>query len=137
VLFWWAVIFGYSNMETWHLVNFLSLFFYAILLYLQAALILPSNLEPGMDLEAHFFSIRKWFFFIGVLLPIAELNDSLTHGLDNLFGLGFYYLFMQISGIILALIAMLTKNRIFHGVLCLVYLGTMVSWVFIQYRSIG
>ena len=137
VMFWWTVVFGYSALESWSFINFTSLLIYAILLYLQAVLIIPSKLEPGMDLEAHFFSIRKWFFTIGVLLPLIELQDSLMHGFDNLLRLGFLYILMQASAIVSAVIARRTNNKIFHGIICLVYLISMVSWVLTQFWSIG
>lgn len=137
VMFWWAVIFSYSALESWRFINFASLFFYAILLYLQAALIIPSKLEPGKDLEAHFFSIHKWFFFICALIPLVELLDTLMHGFDNLLKYGFLYIFMQTSGIAFSVIAMRTKSRIFHGIWCLVYLVSIVSWVLTRFWSIG
>jgi len=137
VMFWWTVVFGYSGLESWHFINFTSLLIYAILLYLQAVLIIPSKLVPGMDLEAHFFSIRKWFFSIAVLIPLIELQDTFSHGFDNLLGLGFLYIFMQATAIVLALIARRTNNRIFHGIICIGYLISMVSWVLTRFWSIG
>lgn len=137
VMFWWAIIFSYSELKSWQFINFANLFFYAILLYLQAALIIPSKLESGADLEAHFFSIRKWFFSIGALIPLIELLDTLMHGLDNLLEYGFIYIFMQATGFAFAVIAMFTKNKIFHGIWCLVYLASIVTWVVTRFWSIG
>lgn len=137
VMFWWAVIFSYSALESWRFINFASLFFYAILLYLQAALIIPSKLEPDMDFEAHFYSIRSWFFSIAGLIHLVELLDTLMHGLDNLLEFGFLYIFMHVTGMVFAVIAMRTKSRVFHGIICLVYLISMVSWVLIRFWSIS
>jgi hypothetical protein len=137
VVFWWVVVFSYSHLETWLFVNFAHLILYSVLLYLQAVLIIPSNLEPGTDLEAHFFSVRPWFFFIGVLIPLMELTDSLMHGLSNLLGFGPVYILMQSSGIVLSAVAMRTANRTFHAVICLGYLGSMVAWTATRFWSIS
>jgi len=135
--FWWAVVFSYSELESWQFINFASLFFYAILLYLQAALIIPSKLEPGADLETHFFSVRKWFFSIGALLPLIDLLDTLMNGVDNLLEYGFNYIFMQAAGFVFAVIAILTKNKIFHTIWCLIYLLSIISWVITRYWTLG
>ena len=137
VVFWWAVIFGYSGNETWQLHNFAILLLYAILLYLQAALISPSKLEPDMDFEAHFYSTSKWFFSIGVLIHLTELIDTLSHGIDNLLAWGGLYIFQHTIGIVFAVIASRTKNRIFHSIWCLVFLVSIVTWLVTQFWSIS
>lgn len=137
VIFWWGVVFGYSKVESWQFMNFANLFFYAVLLYLQAALIIPSKLEPGADIETHFFSIRKWFFSIGALIPLIELLDTLMHGIDALLSWGFSYIFMQVAGIVWALIAIFTKNKVFHAIWCLVFLVTEVYWISTRFGTIG
>lgn len=52
--------------------------FISVLLFLQAVLITPTDLEKAPDLEAHFFSVRPWFFSLGVLVTVAELGDTAT-----------------------------------------------------------
>jgi hypothetical protein len=137
VIFWWVVVFSYAPLERFLFVNFLTLFLYAVLLYLQAALILPGNLEPGTDLGAHFFTIRPWFFFLGAIIPLLELTDSLMHGVQNLLNLGWIYIVIQVSAIPLSLIAMRTTNRIYHETWCIMYLCTMASWAVFGWWSIG
>ena len=134
--FWWVVVFNYAGLETWLFINFAHLFSYAVLLYLQAVLILPSTLEPGMDLEAHFFSVRPWFFFFGVAVFLFDLLDTLMHGVENLLGIGLAYYLMMGSGILGAVIAMRTSNRRFHGAWCLAYLVGMISWTLGRFWSI-
>ena len=76
VLYWWGVVFTYSSTDTFLLVNFLILLFYATLLYIQASLIIPGRIEEQTDLKEYFFSIRPWFFYIGASIPVLELASE-------------------------------------------------------------
>ena len=137
VIFWWIVVFSYQNHDRWLFVNFVHLLLYATLLYLQAVLIIPRAMEPGTNLEEHFFKVRPWFFGIGALLSLVELVDSLMHGLDNLLSFGPMYLMMHVGGVGFSLVAARTTSRRFHAAWCLVAFVTMLSWTVSRFWSIG
>jgi len=137
VVFWWVVVFNHSSREHWIFLNFLHLFFYSTLIYLQAVLIIPRDLEEGTDLASHFFSVRPWFFGIGALLPIAEIGDTLMHGFGNLLSFGPAYILIQLTALVLNVIAATTDNRRFHAVFCIGYFLVMVSWTMSRFWTIG
>ena len=137
VVFWWVVVFNHSSREHWVFLNFLLLLLYSTLIFLQAALILPRDLEEGTDLASHFFSVRPWFFGIGALLPLVELGDSLTHGLENVLSFGPAYILLQLSGLVLNVVAARTDNRRFHAIWCIVYSLGMASWTVSRFWTIG
>jgi hypothetical protein len=137
VVFWWVVVFSYSRHDPWVFLNFLHLFLYSTLLFLQAVLIIPRDLEEGTDLAAHFFTVRPWFFGIGAIIPIVETGDSLMHGLENLLSFGPAYILMQLSALVLNLVAATTDNRRFHAVFCIGYFLVMGSWTVSRFWTIG
>ena len=96
--------------------NVALLLVYAGLHFLLAVLILPTDLEKGADLEAHFFEVRPWFFTLLALATVAEFGDTLLHGgLDRVIGLGPPYWVILISGVTLSLLGARTANRRFHA----------------------
>ncbi|MFG1691515.1 hypothetical protein ACGF5M_05115 [Gemmatimonadota bacterium] len=138
VAFWWATLFSHVDQETWLFPNFALLLGYSVLLFLQAVLILPTDLAEGADLEAHFFEVRPWFFTLSALTAVAEFGDTFLHGgLGRVLEFGPYYLFIIISGVTLGAVGALTTNRRFHEVLCLAFFLSMTSWMIIRFWAIG
>lgn len=130
VVYWWSVLFSHVDEATWLFPNFALLLAYSILLFLQAVLILPTDLEEGADLEAHFFEVRPWFFTLLALMTVAEVGDTFLHGgFERVFGLGPFYLFCMIAALILSVIGAVTENRRYHEILCLWFFLSVISWV--------
>lgn len=122
VLFWWGMVFSYSNAESILLLNLINLLFYTILLFLQAVLIIPGKIEKCTDLQTHYFTIRPWFFLIGALIPVTDLFDCLIHGIETLLSFGLFYIISQVASIAGNIAAAITRNRLYHAIWCIVYL---------------
>ena len=137
VVFWWIVVFSYSSHEPWLFLDFVNLFLYSILLYLQAVLIIPGDLEKGTDLEAHFYSVRPWFFAIGALVPVVDVVDTLRHGLDTFLGFGPAYGLLMGSSLVLNLVAARTGNRRYHAGWSVLFLVGMLHWTATRFWTIG
>ena len=108
---WWAM-FGYRNRHAWTFLQFGVLLLETIILYLLAALALPTPLgEETVDLRANYFRHARWFFgsFVTVLLVSLMKNVMMTGSLQGPLDLGFHLFW--IAG---ATIAAVTCNDLFH-----------------------
>lgn len=133
VLFWWATVRSYSGHSEWLYIDFLSLIFYSIILYLVAVLIVPGEIREGTDLEAHFYSVRPWFFsFVAVGLA-ADGLDTLKNGVETFLSFGPQYVIFLVVGIGGNLVAARTSNRRFHGAWALWSFFWCVLWGFSQF----
>ena len=138
VIFWWATLFGHADRETWLFPNFAVLLLYAVFLFLASVLIIPSDFEEGIDLEAHFFEVRPWFFTILAFVALAEFADTLLHGgFERVFGFGTYYVLLMASSLLFCIIGATTANRRFHAVGALVFFFAMTGWMVVGFWSIG
>ena len=138
VVFWWATLFSHADVELWLFPNFALLLAYSVLLFLLAVLILPTDLAEGVDLEAHFFEVRPWFFTLLALATVAEFGDTLLHGgLERVVGLGPPYWIILLSGGILSAIGARSANRRFHGFYCLAVLLGLTRWMITRFWAIG
>ncbi|UXN75472.1 hypothetical protein N8D56_12390 [Devosia sp. A8/3-2] len=61
VLFWWWE-FALFQINNWSFGLFFFLIFYAITLFLLAALLFPDNITEYAGYEDFFLKRRKWFF---------------------------------------------------------------------------
>src|SRR5882762_3120577 len=58
---WWAM-FGYRNRHAWTFLQFAVLLLETIILYLLAALALPTAFGEPVDLRINYFRHASWFF---------------------------------------------------------------------------
>ena len=138
VSFWWATVFSHADRVTWYFPNFIVLLVYAVLGYLCAVLIVPSDLERSRDLEAHFFEVRPWFFAIASFIPPLELTDTLLHGgMDRVIGLGPLYSAILAVSETCCVIGARTANRSFHGAWASTFFLGMSTWMVTGFWSIG
>jgi len=138
VVFWWATLFSHAENDVWPFLNFLLLLVYSILIFLEAVLILPTDLEEGADLEVHFFEVRPWFFSLLALTSVAELFDTLLHGgWARVVGFGPYYMGIILCGVVINSIAARTDNRRYHGVVAIGFFLSMVGWILVGFPEIG
>jgi hypothetical protein len=137
VVFWWATLSSHATIPVWPFLNFANLLLYAVFLYLQAVLIIPSKIEEGTNLEAHFFAVRPWFFTFGAVVASAEVCDTLLHGgWERVLGFGPFYLAITFGGILLNAVGVLTADRRFHAAFCLAYFLGMAGWMLIGFSTV-
>ena len=110
---WWAM-FGYRNRHAWTFLQFAVLLLETILLYLLAALALPTaSTEESLDLRQNYFRHSRWFFgaFVAVLVVSLLKDVVFTGSFTTRFNLAF-----QLCWIAGGLAAMATRNDLFHKV---------------------
>jgi len=76
---WW-VMFGLRAHEGWTFGAFLMVLLQPLVLYLLAALVLPTDFGGGspIDLRVHYERHAPWFFGIGVLLLVQSVARDLV-----------------------------------------------------------
>jgi len=78
---WW-VIFRYRNRHAWTFLQFAALLLETIILYLLAALALPSAFGEGVGgLHANYFRHARWFFgSLVAVLVVSLLKTAIING---------------------------------------------------------
>jgi hypothetical protein len=138
VVFWWATLGGQMDLNVWSFPSFALLLLYAVLLYVLAALIVPTELVEGADLGAHFAAVRPWFFAVAALTALAELGDTLLRGgFERVRAFGPLYSTLIVMCVVLGGTGAFIKNRRFQQLLPVVFFGFMMAWVFSQFWTLG
>ncbi|TRW17765.1 hypothetical protein [Glacieibacterium frigidum] len=111
---WWAM-FGLRDHATWTFGAFTVVLLQTIFQYLASALVLPATGEAGdVDLRAHYFDHRRWFF--GALLAMLATSLSKDLVLDGAIpvgaNLGFHLALMAAFAV-----AILTRGPLYHRLL--------------------
>ncbi len=127
VLVWWHN-FRLTEITEWTLPFFLNLVAYSLVLYLLSGLLYPVRGSEVVDFKAHFEANRTRFFTVALVFQVVDFADTfleagfldqevnaLRLGLVAFYALGF-------------LLALGTRNRIYHGTLAVAWLLTCVFW---------
>ncbi len=130
---WWAM-FGYRNRHAWTFVQFTVVLLEAIMLYLLAALALPSIANEGeIDLRTNYFRHAGWFFGSLVVLLLDSLLKSVvvSGGLPGKTDLGFH-----VFWITTAFIAAFTRNERYHKAFICLSFGLFVAYIALLFSSL-
>lgn len=100
---WWAM-FGLRGRRAWTFAAFAVVLLHTVLLYLAAGLIYPDIGHEPVDLRAHYFAHRGWFFTLLVLVTLASLAKDLvlTGALPNATNTAFHVAFASVGLVALA-----------------------------------
>ena len=130
---WWAM-FGYRNRHTWTFVQFTVVLLEAIMLYLLAALALPSVPNEGeIDLRSNYFRHAGWFFGSLVVLLLDSLLKSVvvSGGLPGEPDLGFHLFWITT-----ALIAAFVRNERYHKAFVCISFGLFIAYIALLFSSL-
>ena len=126
--FWWWE-FRLSTLPRFSFALFVFVVFYASLFYFLCALLFPDDIRDYAGYEDYFMSRRKWFFGILALTAIADVADTLFKGVDYFNSFGIEYQLQTVITVALCLVAMVTRNQLFHGVFVAASILYQVSWI--------
>ncbi|HEV2148845.1 MAG TPA: hypothetical protein VGR37_15680 [Longimicrobiaceae bacterium] len=134
VQYWWSS-YTATQAEVWqNFFGFAFLLLSPVVLYLAAASVLPDVEAEGLvDMRAHYFEHRTWFFLLGVLLVCLIVATAVLRGHPFL-GPGriFHAAFLLIS-ITLAW----TANRRVHAAVAAFAIGLLVLFIVSNTLRIG
>ena len=110
---WWAM-FGLRGVRAWSFAAFAVVLLHTILLYLLAGLVFPDFGAEPVDLRAHYYAHRGWFFSIAVAVTLVSVAKDVVLGghLPDAVNLAFHVAFLTS-----ALAALATSRPRVHEVL--------------------
>jgi hypothetical protein len=126
--FWWRE-FRLSTLSRFSFALFVFVVFYASLFYFLCALLFLDDIKEYAGYQDYLMSRRKWFFGILALTAIADVADTLFKGVDYFNSFGIEYPVQTVVTIALCLIAMATRNQLFHGAFVGASILYQASWI--------
>ena len=131
-IFWWWFEFRLSKTAEWTFTLYLFVLAYAFLIYLWCALLFPRDLEGYDGFKGYFYSRRGWFFGLGIGAQMLDVADTLLKGMDHFRSLGPTYPILIVTFSLLMLIAMRTRNQLYHAMFAIFSVVYLLAypWVF-------
>lgn len=130
---WWAM-FGYRYQNAWSFVQFTVVLLEAIMLYLLAAIVLPTIPNEGeVDLRSNYFRHAGWFFGLLVVLLLDSLLKSLivSGSLPGRTDLEFHLFWITT-----AFIAAFTRNERYHKAFVCLSVALFVAYIALLFSSL-
>ncbi len=137
LIYWWIVVNNWRFLSEWSFSRFGLLFLYSVLLFFCASLILPSQLESGMDMKARFETIRKPFYILWLLVICSDLADSFLKGSDYVLAeLGWAYAGLMSYALLLPVLGLFISDRRFHFAAAISFFIVYASWTLSSFATI-
>jgi len=115
---WWA-FWDLASVHDWNIIKFLFVAVYVCTMYAMTELMLPMASSPDTDWQAHFLSVRKWFF--GLVVVLAVLGISLGWYLSGV-PLVHPYRVVQLIILSLGIVGWSTPNLIVHRWIAMLFI---------------
>lgn len=128
ILFWWWE-FELSRVPTWSFGTFVFLIGYTVTLYLMAALLFPDDIDEYGGYEIYLIGRRYWFFGLLAATFLFDIVDTMIKGQQHWNLLSTDYLVQVPLGLVLCLIACLSKTPRVQLVLVLLHIAYQVFWM--------
>jgi len=135
-IFWWWWEFRLST-QAWTFQLYVFVLFYAVIIYLRAALLFPDSLEGYEGYEDYYYSRRGWFFGLAIAQTSIDVVDTLLKGWAHFTSLGWPYPAAIAIMLLLFVIAILTDNRRYHGSVAIAFFLHQIVLAFSQFQSVG
>jgi len=134
--FWWFQ-FYLHNVTRWTFGLYLFLICYSALYYFICTLLCPDNTEEYVSFADYFHSRQKWFYGMLATLFAVDVVDTLLKGMHHFHELGPLYVMRQATVIVLAILAMFIKNRVFHHAFVAGLLVLQAYWIVSYYEFLS
>jgi hypothetical protein len=129
---WWTV-YGLRSHSPWTFLQFFVLLLQPITLYLLSVLTLPHG-PDNLDLQANYFSHRRWFFGFFALLPLVSILKELAVKQSLPTG---YNLYFHGCLFLIAAVGALSERDVIHKTLAYSTLLASLGYVaFLFYRLV-
>lgn len=122
ILFWWWE-FALFKLEHWTFGIALFLIFYAVVLFLLAALLSPDNISEYSGYEDFFLKRRRWFFGLFGATFVLDTIDTMIKGGNRWAEIDVGYVIQVPFGLVLCAIAISTRARSVHLTAVLVHIA--------------
>src|SRR4029453_17268919 len=122
VLFWWWEFRLLEILKQWSLWNYFLVICYAVVLFLQVALLITRDWDKVDDLNEYFLAKRRWFYSVFALSLIIDFMDSyMKGGLAYIKGTGILSWGFNFAGILAAVIGFRSKRIRTHSTLAILF----------------
>jgi len=129
---WWWFQFNLAEVDQWSVGSYIFLIAYSLTVYLMCAVLFPSRIASFGDYKEFFYSKKHWFFGLFILQNVVDIVDTLIKGgVDRILSFGPEYWINSPLQIILAGVAISTRNEKFHAVFAI---ATILQQGFIAFR---
>jgi len=136
-VFWWWWEFRLGTVEIWTFPLYMFVILYAVLVYLLCALLFPTDYSGYDGPKDYFYSKRAWFFGLLIFVNIIDLGDTLLKGWEYFASLGLEYPIATVSKMVLAGIAIYSKNEKYHAFVAISLLLYQLAWAFRLLFTVG
>lgn len=134
-LFWWWWEFSLGDTPRWTFELYIFILYFAVLLYVICAILVPSGPGHYADYRAYFFARRRWLFGLLLVFSLFDFIDSAVKGPAHLAALGWpYYASVSIRSLLL-LGAMKTRNEKYHATVVILFIANMVLLAFLNFHT--
>ena len=125
---WWWFQFNLAEVDQWSFGSYSFVIAYAVTVYLMCAVLIPSRIASFGDYKEFFYSKKHWFFGLFILRHVVDIIDTLIKGgVDRFLSFGPEYWLSGPLQIILAGVAISTKNEKFHAFIAIAFLLQQAS----------
>ena len=123
VLFWWWEFRLLDLLKQWSLWNYFLVICFAVVLFLQVALLIPRDWDKVDDMNEYFLAKRRWFYSVFALSLIIDLIDSyMKGGLAYINGTGILSWGFNLAGLAAAVVGFRSTRIRVHTTMAIVFL---------------
>ena len=127
-VFWWWFEFRLGTVDVWTFQLYLFLVLYAVVIYLECALLFPPSLADYDGFKEYFYSRRAWFFGLWALIMVLDVGDTWFKGAEHFSSLLPNYLVQMVTAVALFAVAARTRNERFHAALVVFLVVGELAW---------
>jgi hypothetical protein len=136
-VFWWWWQFGYGGVETWTFQLYLFVMLYAVVMYINCAMLIPADMDGYADYKAFYYSRRRWIFGALILFLLMDLIDTSLKGGAHFASLGLEYPLRLAGYSVLCVAGAITRNQRFHAIGALAGIAYQVTWAIRYFATIS
>ncbi|HTG51653.1 MAG TPA: hypothetical protein VMA33_02240 [Candidatus Tectomicrobia bacterium] len=123
VLFWWWEFRLLELLKQWSLWNYFLVICFAVVLFLQVALLIPRDWDNVDDMNEYFLAKRRWFYSVFALSLIIDLIDSYVKGgLAYIKGAGILSWGFNLAGLLAAIVGFRSTRIRTHSTMATLFL---------------
>ncbi len=118
ISYWWFEYRLISILE-WTFQLYLFFILYAVSLFFLCIINMPFYFPD--DFREYYYSTRKWFFIVFLLVNIIDITDTLIKGSSHFASLGIGYPIFFTSCIIMAIVGFFSKKELHHAIVAITF----------------
>jgi hypothetical protein len=125
-------------LKTWTLAHYFFIIIYAVLLFLLAVILIPSDWGPTDSLDDYFLSKRRWFYPVYLIAMLADIVDGLFKGgWPYVVGSGVVVLAFWAAAIPVCLLGVWSKNIRVHSFMAIMLCSWQLIAAFEAFSKLG